>query len=277
MMKKLGWLAVAALVLILVAFFSVRNGLFQNDVEGIVQGNGRIEAVEIDVAAKFPGRVSDILVHEGDFVTAGQVVAVMDAAVLEAQLRQALAQQGQAESAVAIARSQLTLRQAERAAAAALVAQRQAELTLAGKRYKRSSALAGRGAVSAQEADEDLAAMESAQASVNAAQAQLAAATAAIAAAQAQLSGAESEVSAAQAAVEKLRADIADTELKAARAGRVQYLVAQPGEVVSAGGRVLNLLDLSDVYMTFFCPPKAQAVWQWALKSDWFWMPRHSM
>jgi len=42
--------------------------------------------------------------------------------------------------------------------------------------------------------------------------------------------------------------------LKAPREGRVQYRVAQPGEVLSAGGKVLNMVDLGDVYMTFFLP-----------------------
>jgi len=46
--------------------------------EGMVSGNGRIEATEIDVAAKIAGRVKEILVREGDFVKAGQVVALMD-------------------------------------------------------------------------------------------------------------------------------------------------------------------------------------------------------
>ena len=42
--------------------------------------------------------------------------------------------------------------------------------------------------------------------------------------------------------------------LKAPRDGRVQYRVAQPGEVLNAGGKVLNMVDLNDVYMTFFLP-----------------------
>src|SRR5262249_14291532 len=41
---------------------------------------------------------------------------------------------------------------------------------------------------------------------------------------------------------------------KSPRSGRVQYRVSQPGEVLSAGGRILNLVDLSDVYMVFFLP-----------------------
>lgn len=44
-------------------------------------GNGRIDAVEIDIAAKTAGRVREILVNEGDFVRAGQVLARMDTAV----------------------------------------------------------------------------------------------------------------------------------------------------------------------------------------------------
>ncbi|HMN03988.1 MAG TPA: HlyD family efflux transporter periplasmic adaptor subunit, partial [Geobacter anodireducens] len=51
--------------------------------------------------------------------------------------------------------------------------------------------------------------------------------------------------------------DIRDSALKAPRDGRVQYKVAQVGEVVGAGGRVLSLVDLSDVYMTFFLPTAA--------------------
>ncbi|EGE7982035.1 HlyD family efflux transporter periplasmic adaptor subunit, partial [Escherichia coli] len=52
----------------------------------------------------------------------------------------------------------------------------------------------------------------------------------------------------------RIAADIDDSELKAPRDGRVQYRVAEPGEVLAAGGRVLNMVDLSDVYMTFFLP-----------------------
>jgi HlyD family secretion protein len=60
--------------------------------EGIVGGNGRIEAIEIDVSAKSPGRIRDIVADEGDFVKAGQVVAHMDVDVLNAQRSEAQAQ-----------------------------------------------------------------------------------------------------------------------------------------------------------------------------------------
>lgn len=60
--------------------------------EGLASGNGRIEAVEIDVSAKSPGRIKEILVGEGDFVKKGDVLARMDTTQLEAQRRQAEAQ-----------------------------------------------------------------------------------------------------------------------------------------------------------------------------------------
>jgi len=91
-------------------------------------------------------------------------------------------------------------------------------------------------------------------AAVNAARAQLAATEAGISAAQAQVVDAEAAVDAARAAIESISADINDAVLTAPRAGRVQYRVAQPGEVLPSGGRVLNLVDVGDVYMTFFLP-----------------------
>jgi HlyD family secretion protein len=65
---------------------------------------------------------------------------------------------------------------------------------------------------------------------------------------------AEASIDAARAAIESIKADINDSTLMAPRDGRVQFRVAQPGEVLAAGGRVLNLVDLGDVYMTFFLP-----------------------
>lgn len=225
--------------------------------DGIASGNGRIEAVEIDVAAKSAGRVDKVLVSEGEFVRAGQLVARMDTATLRAQLRQAEAQLQQAHSAVATAHSQLAQRESEKAAGQATLAQRQVELGAAKRQLSRTVALAEKAFISAQAVDDDRAKMEGAEAAVSAARAQVAAAEAAIANARSQVIGAKSAVAAMQANIERIQADIDDSDLKSPRDGRVQYLVARPGEVVAAGGRVLNLIDLSDVYMTFFLPTAA--------------------
>ncbi len=225
--------------------------------EGMVSGNGRIEATEIDVAAKIAGRVKEILVREGDFVKAGQVVALMDTDVLEAELREAEAKLEQARSDAATARSQLAQRESEKAAALAVVSQREAELSVAKKRLARTSSLAAEGATSKQEVDDDWASVQSGQAALNAARANVAAAEAAIATAREQVASKVSFIKAVQATIERIQADIKDSALKSPRDGRVQYRVAQPGEVVGPGGRVLSLVDLSDVYMTFFLPTVA--------------------
>ena len=221
---------------------------------GFAQGNGRVEAVEIDVATKIAGRISDILVNEGDFVTAGQIVARMDTAVLEAQLREAEAQLRRAVIAIETANSLVAQRLAEKDAAIAVAAQRDAQLIAAQRRLARTEELAARGNAPQQTLDDDRATFEGARAAQGAARAQVAAADAAISSARALVVGADAEAEAARATIQRIQVDIDDSALRAPRAGRVQYRVAEAGEVIAAGGRVVNLVDLADVYMTFFLP-----------------------
>ena len=229
---------------------NVRDGL----PDGIASGNGRIEAVEIDVAAKTAGRVEEIQVNEGDFVTAGQVLARMDTASLDAQLREAEAKLRQALVGVDTAQSQVKQRDAELDAAQAVVRQQEAELEAARKQLARTGELVGRGTAPQQKLDEDRARFEGARAAVSAANAQVAAARAAHGYSEAQVIASKAAVEAARATIERIKADIGDSVLKSPRDGRVQYRVAQPGEVLSAGGVVVNMVDLTDVYMTFFLP-----------------------
>ncbi len=225
--------------------------------EGFASGNGRIEAVEIDIAAKIPGRIKEIMATEGDFVTAGQLLARMDTATLEAQLREAEAQSQRARIGIATSQSLVTQREAEKDAAEAVVAQREAELDAAQRRLARTEVLASKGTAPPQTLDDDRAHFQGAKAAVSAARAQQAAAAAAIGFAQSQVIAARSDVEAAVATSQRVQADIDDSGLRSPRDGRVQYRVAQPGEVISAGGVVLNMVDLGDVYMTFFLPTRA--------------------
>ncbi len=178
----------------------------------------------------------------------------MDTDQLESQYRQAKAQLRRAEIGIDTAQSLVTQRQAEHAAAEATVAQREAQLDAAQRRLARSRQLSESRTVSQQVLDDDRATAQGAEAAVGAAKAQLAATDAAIGAAKAQVVDAQASVEAAKAAIAAIEADLRDATLTAPKPGRVQYRVAQPGEVLSAGGRVLNLVDLSDVSMTFFLP-----------------------
>jgi HlyD family secretion protein len=225
--------------------------------DGFLRSNGRIEATEVDVATRLAGRVDDILVEEGAFVKAGQLLATMQVQTLEAQLREAKAQRLQAVNAVASAEAQTAMRQSDKAAALAQVRSAEAELDAARRRLARSETLAKEGATSAQTLDDDRARMRSGEAAVAAARAQAASADAAITAARAQVVSAQSQVEAVDATLQRIQSELDDSQLRAPRDGRVQFRVAQPGEVIGAGGRVLNMIDLSDVYMTFFLPTEA--------------------
>jgi len=196
--------------------------------EGIASGNGRIEAKELDIATKLPGRLMAVLAEEGDMVEAGQIVGRMDTKSLEARLKVAEAQVEQARR--------------ERDQAAAIIRQRESECTLAKKDLKRSRSLYKRdkGAISQEKLDRDVAAFEAAEAVCVAAEANHA--------------NAEALIVAGLAEVERIEVDIDDGILKAPVGGRVLYRLAEPGEVLPAGGKILTVLNLTDVYMTIFLP-----------------------
>jgi HlyD family secretion protein len=193
---------------------------------GFAGVNGRIEAKQVDIATKYPGRIKEVLADEGDTVEEGQTVATMDTEPLEAQLRNAEAKIREAQD--------------NRRTAQAEVVVKKAELSYSTKQYRRSKELVVRGAVSEQERDIDLAHMQTNQA--------------ALLGAEAQVVRTQSAIDAAVAEAERIRAEIKDSVLKAPIRGRVQHRLAEPGEVLPAGGKVLALVDLSDVYMYIFLP-----------------------
>jgi HlyD family secretion protein len=194
--------------------------------QGIASGNGRLEATEVDITAKFPGRLAEVRVKEGDDVAAGQVLARLDVRELEADLRQAQAQVKQVRK--------------QRGVAAAVITQRQSEVTLAEKNLARSRELYENRNIPIEQLQRSEAAVQIAQAARLAAEAELAHADAAI--------------EAAGARVESVRTRIDDSALKTPIAGRVLYRLAEPGEVLAAGGKVFTVLDLTDASMTIFLP-----------------------
>src|SRR5690606_244393 len=130
------------------------------------RGNGRIEATEVDVATKAAGRVSEILVNEGDFVDAGQELARMDTKSLEAQHAQARAEVANARSARESALALVAQRIADVAMAESVLIQAEAELDVARRTSQRLQNLLGQKAASAQQADDAAARARTAEASL---------------------------------------------------------------------------------------------------------------
>jgi HlyD family secretion protein len=224
--RSLVLLAVIAALALAAAYLS-ENVLRQSELPGfIASGNGRIEAEEVHVATIYAGRVDEVLVSEGDMVTKGEVLARMDSADVEASLARAKADLAKAQEGVAEAQAE--------------IAQRRSQLTFAQQELDRAIYLVERGHVAETTEEQRLSERDAAQAALDAARARLAAA--------------EKAVEAAQADVHRLDVRLDDTIIEAPIAGRVQYRLAEPGEVLAAGGKIVTLLNLTDVYMTIFLP-----------------------
>ena len=194
--------------------------------EGISMANGRLEATEVQIAAKTPGRLAEVLVDEGDRVTQGQLLARMDTRTLEAS-------RAQAEAEVLRARQTLAANEAN-------VQLRKSEKLLASQELTRFRQLSQRGFASGQQLDQQQARFDTSNAAVVAAQAQVAAAKAAIGSSEAQ--------------VAQLTSEIDDSSLRAPINGVIQLRLAEPGEVLGAGGRVFMMIDPSDQYMNLYMP-----------------------
>ncbi len=193
---------------------------------GIAYGNGRIEAVQVDVASKLAGRVKDILVREGDLVEAGQTLARIDITELKAQRLRALADVASAESQVAAAQAQVTMAKAQ--------------LLLAEQELTRASQLVDQGFTSQETLD--IRVMEHAVAKSS------------LVAAEATEISRQRSVDAAAAVVQEIDTLIEDGVLVSPVQGRVLYRLAEPGEMLPSGGKVLVLVNHEDIYMEVFLP-----------------------
>jgi HlyD family secretion protein len=193
---------------------------------GIASGNGRLEADEIDIDTKFAGRIAKLFVDEGDMVFAGQVVAMMDTRDLEASLKKFEALVSMGQRALDEAKANL--------------AQQETRLKLAQQELDRASALVPKGFATVELLDQRRQQMNAAVAAENAATYKIA--------------QAQHALDAATHDVDLYRVNILDNALVAPREGRIQYRVANIGEVLPAGGKVFTMLDTSHVYMDIYLP-----------------------
>jgi HlyD family secretion protein len=193
---------------------------------GLARANGRIEVERADVATRYAGRIAQLRANEGTPVRAGDILVQMDTVELLAQLAGAKAAVHRAHQSVARAEADVALREAE--------------LKLAEVELRRGTELVRSNSATQADLDRRTSVRDVAKASLEGAKVAIEDGKAAIEAAQAQ--------------VAQIEAIIADMTLKAPVSGRVEYRLAQAGEVLPAGGRVFTLLDLSDVHMTIFLP-----------------------
>jgi HlyD family secretion protein len=240
---------------------------------------GTVDANEVLVSAKIPGRIQTLNVEEGQAVTAGQLIAVIEAEDLEAARKAAQATvssqqsklsetveterqtRGETTNAAVNAEAQVAAAHAAQAQAQALFAHQQADTT-------RTVELAKQGIASAQASDEAATSLQAAQAAVESAKHNVAAAEASLKQARAHelltnvtahtVNTTRGLVANARALAEQAGVELGYTQVLAPVAGRVNILAARQGEVLSAGGTIATVMDLSQTWI--YAPlPETQA------------------
>ena len=222
--------------------------------ENIVQLSGRIEGDDSAVSPKTSGRILEIRVREGDTVTSGEIIAVLDDEQLRAREEQAQAALQQAEAKAQFARDQISVLDEQLRQEEANVAQQEAAHDIASFDKEAYTRLAQSGAVSERQGKQASSTADQQAAAVTGAKRRVAGVHMQISQRQADIASAMASVGQARAQLTEARANRQDLTVKAPFAGTVVTRTAEPGEVVTAGTPVITLLDLSKVYLRGFVP-----------------------
>jgi len=240
---------------------------------------GTVDANEVLVSAKIPGRIQTLNVEEGQLVKAGDLIAVVESDDLAAaeQAAQANVQSDQSKLAETVATQQQNAGEVSSAtinaeaqvkASQASLAQAQANLEHQKADTTRTVALARQGIASDQARDDAETSLHAAQAAVESAAANVAAAQAALKQARAHelLAKVSAQTVASTRGIvrnAKALADQANVELGYAKvfapvSGPVNVLAARQGEVLAAGGTIATIMDLTQTWV--YAPlPETQA------------------
>jgi HlyD family secretion protein len=253
--------------------------LFSTNRSSDLQLIGIVDANEVVVSSRIPGRIQALTVDEGDSVTAGELIATIQSDDLVAARNAAEAAtvsqrfklqgtqdterqtQGGTTSQVANAEAQLRVSQAVLVQARAQYEHQEAD-------SKRTIALAQQGVMSQQSSDEartslsaSQAAVDSARQSVSAAQASLKVAVANTIQAQAAaktVASTRSDVQNARALLDQAQVELNYANVVAPISGKINVRAARQGEVVSAGTPIVTITDLTQTWV--YAPlPETQA------------------
>ena len=239
LMLSLAVVIIAVVVLAIIGFFFLKKPA------DIIEGQA--DATSVRISGKLPGRVVDLYVKEGDMVHAGDTLVHIHSSLAEAKLLQA-----QEMKNVALAGEQKVdagTRIQIIQTAEGLVAQASAAREIAQKTYERMENLYKENVISAQKRDEAKAAYDAAVAAEQSAKSQLSLARAG--AQSEDKSAAQAMVGVAQGGVNEVEAMLEDQYLVAPCDGQIDQIYPEVGELVSLGAPIMNLLKVSDKWVTF--------------------------
>jgi HlyD family secretion protein len=220
---------------------------------------GTVEAKEVDINTKIPGRLAKILVEEGQKVKAGQVLAVIESDELVAKKAQAKAladaAKGQVDMAyAALKAAEATLEKAKNGARRQEIQEAQDYYDLTVKTYERVKDLYEHGAVPAQKLDEALTQMNIAKqkldmAKEGARKEDIEAAQAVVEQARAAYEAAKDKYQQAIAGVQEVDSYLKDTKVLSPINGTVTEIYCDEGELVSTGMPIATVTNLDDVWV----------------------------
>lgn len=237
-------LAIAGFVAV-IAVVALIGFLCLDKNEEIIQGE--IEVSEYRVSSKLPGRIVEIRVKEGDFVRAGDTLAILEAPEVSAQKQAAVATEGAASAMSDMAAA--GARQEQIQGAYQLWQQAVAARDIAKKTYDRMQNLFNEGVMSAQKRDEAFAAYKATDAQVLAAKSQYDLAR--NGARQEEKRAAAQQAKAAKSAVDIVQSLLKETIQVATADGEVSEIFPKVGELVGTGSPIMNISIMSDLWGTF--------------------------
>ena len=208
---------------------------------------GQVEVSEYRVSSKVPGRILELRVSEGDFVKAGDTLAILDAPEVRAKMEQARS----AESAAAALelKAQNGARKEQIQGAFSVLQQAKAGYEIAEKSYQRIQRLYDEGVVSAQKRDEVSANYKAMEAQMKAAQSQYDMAV--NGARMEDKLAAAAQVGRAKGAVQEVNSYIHETVQIAQKEGEVSDIYPKVGELVGTGSPIMSIAVMDDMWGTF--------------------------
>lgn len=208
---------------------------------------GQVEVSEYRVSSKVPGRILEIRVKEGDFVRAGDTLAILDAPEVRAKMEQA--QGAEAAAAALELKAQNGARQEQIQGAYQVMQQANAGLEIAQKSYQRIQRLFDEGVVSAQKRDEVYANFKAMEAQAMAAKSQYQMAV--NGARREDKLAAQAQVNRARGAVQEVNSYINETVQIAQMDGEVSSIYPKVGELVGTGSPIMTISMMNDMWGTF--------------------------
>ena len=208
---------------------------------------GQVEVTEYRVSSKVPGRILELRVKEGDYVKAGDTLAILDAPEVRAKMEQARGAESAAAALELKARN--GAREEQVRGAFSVLQQAKAGLEIAEKSYNRVQRLYDEGVMSAQKRDEAFANYKAMEAQCKAAQSQYDMAV--NGARMEDKLAAAAQVGRAKGAVNEVNSYIHETVQIAQKEGEVSDIFPKVGELVGTGSPIMSIAVMDDLWGTF--------------------------